>query len=75
VAATSGISALVDASGTVVERMDVGEDGWFVRSVPLRGAMSPAGVVGGWVELLIALVAVGAVGWGAWRRGRAARIA
>lgn len=75
VAATSGISALIDASGAVVERLDIGEEGWFVRTVPLRGTMSPAGVIGGWVELLIGLVAGGAIGWGAWSRRRSARIA
>lgn len=75
VAATSGISALIDASGTVVERMDVGEEGWFVRDVPLRGAMTPAAIVGGWVEALIGLTAVGGVVWALLSRRRLRDIA
>lgn len=75
VAATSGISAVVDASGTVVQRMDVGEEGWFVREVPLRGTMTPAGIVGGWVELLIGLAALGGIGWALASRRRARSIA
>lgn len=61
VAATSGISAVIDASGSLTERMDESEVGWRVAEVALRGSNTPAATIGRGVELALCLIGLGAL--------------
>lgn len=58
VAATTGITAVIDRSGTVVRRLDTGETGYFVADVPLHGARTLSTLIGAWPEAMLSLVAV-----------------
>ena len=62
VAATSGISAVIAADGTVVESLGEGEQSWLDPTVSLYDGRTPATVVGAPLEVLVALAAVGATG-------------
>lgn len=61
VAATSGISAIIDPSGTVHDRMDESEVGWRVSEVALRGGNTPAVTIGRGVELALCLIGIAAL--------------
>ena len=58
VAATTGITAVIDRSGTVVRHLDTGETGYLVADVPLHGARTLSTVIGAWPEAMLSLVAV-----------------
>jgi apolipoprotein N-acyltransferase len=77
VAATSGISAIVEADGTISQRLDEGEQDWLIADVPLRGELTLASRYGHAIEVLLSVVALGAIMLGAsWSRvGRRERIA
>ncbi|MBK9740151.1 MAG: apolipoprotein N-acyltransferase [Actinobacteria bacterium] len=60
VAATSGISAVIDPAGTVVERMDEDEVGWRVTDVALRGQTTLATKTAPAVQMLLCAAALGA---------------
>lgn len=76
VAATSGISAAIGPDGTLQQSINEGEAGWRVVETPLRGALTPATVIGHLMELLLVVIAASAVVValvGATRRRRATR--
>lgn len=58
VAATSGISALIDSDGSVVQRIDSGETGYLVGDVTLQGTRTLATILGAWPEIALSLIAV-----------------
>ncbi len=69
VASTSGISAVVDSSGGITQRLDEGEQGWLTAEVPLRGELTLATRIGHVVELLLCLAGLLALVLGAsWSR-------
>ena len=71
VAATSGISAVIDADRSVSQSLQVGEEGWLVAEVPLHASLTPAARFGSAVELLLIVAALVAVTVSALRsRGR-----
>lgn len=74
VAATSGISAFIDPTGKVVERMNEGEVGWRIADAPLRGETTVATRIGHWVEVALCALALSAIiaaaVWSARRRRR-----
>ncbi|MDO8309133.1 MAG: apolipoprotein N-acyltransferase [Actinomycetota bacterium] len=74
VAATSGISAIIDATGGVSDRMEEGESGWVVAEVPLRGQLTWASRIGHLVEIALCLAALAAILVGASAMVRARRI-
>ncbi|MDP1877746.1 MAG: apolipoprotein N-acyltransferase, partial [Actinomycetota bacterium] len=74
VAATSGISAIIDATGGVSDRMEEGESGWVVAEVPLRGQLTWASRIGHLVEIALCLAALAAILVGASATVRARRI-
>lgn len=61
VAATSGISAVIEADGTISQRMDEDQTGWLVTEAALHDTTTPATRFGSWLELLICLVGVAAI--------------
>lgn len=69
VAATSGITAVLAADGTVVDQLPESRPGTIVTQVPLRDTLSIADRLGVWPELVLATVGVlgcilgGVVGW------------
>jgi apolipoprotein N-acyltransferase len=77
IAATSGISAIVEADGTVAQRLDEGEQSWLIDDVPLRGELTLASRYGHAIEVLLSVIALVAIILGAsWSRvGRRERIA
>ena len=68
VAATSGISAVIDAGGSVVARAPEFEQQVLVEEVPLREDQTPATHAGAWPELALAIVGGGAAVAGLRRR-------
>ena len=61
VAATSGISAVIAADGSVSERLDEGAEGWLVPTVATYDTRTPGTVVGAALELAGCALAVGAI--------------
>lgn len=61
IAATSGITAVIDPAGTVVAELPEFEPGWLVQSVSLRESLTVADRLGWWPEL-----AWSALGLSAW---------
>jgi apolipoprotein N-acyltransferase len=61
VAATSGVSAVIAPDGRVVERSRVFTRDLLVQRVPVRSGETLATRVGAWPELLLCLLALGAV--------------
>lgn len=61
VAATSGISAVIDPMRVVREEIPEGEVGWRVVDVALSGSHTMATVIGRALELALCLIAVGAM--------------
>lgn len=59
VAATTGVSALIDREGIPMSRLDSGETGYLVAEMPLVGGRTISTVIGAWPEVLISLVALG----------------
>jgi apolipoprotein N-acyltransferase len=71
VAATSGISATIQADGSIAQRLDQGEQGWLIAEVPLRGELTLASRFGHAIEVLLSVIALGAIILGAsWSRVR-----
>ncbi len=76
VAATTGITALIDSEGTPIQRIDSGETGYLVGEVTLQGSRTLSTRLGAWPEGLLSLLAVMALTWvlaAGLRRRRAAR--
>ena len=69
-AATSGISAVIAPDGTVEQSLDESQTGYLVAEVALRGELTPAARIGHLIELLLCLVALGAVVVGLRSRAR-----
>lgn len=63
VAATSGISVIIDPRGGVVAELGEGDVGSLVATIPLRDSLTVADRVGPWPEYLLAAAAVGALAW------------
>lgn len=70
VAATTGVSAFIDASGTFVSSMPQGETGWLVEKIPQYDSRTPANIAGHLLELVLCALAIVALGWLAVRRVR-----
>jgi apolipoprotein N-acyltransferase len=64
VAATNGVSGVVDPQGRVVERAATRTQQVLVHSVQLPTGLTPAIRFGSWLEVLLVLVAATAVVWG-----------
>lgn len=63
VAATTGISAAIDANGVVVESLDDGEVGSFVYAAPVLDNRTPGSRIAPWLELTICALTLGALIW------------
>lgn len=72
VAATSGISAVISPDREVSDRMDVGEEGWKVTTVPLVTEPTWAVTSARFVEGALMIIALLLLPWTWWsrRRGR-----
>lgn len=76
VAATTGITAFIDSSGTPIQRIDSGETGYLVGEVTLQGSRTLSTILGAWPEVMLSLLGVMALTWvpvAGWRRRRASR--
>ena len=72
VAATSGISAIIDPAGRVLQVIPEGGTGALVAEIPLRDDLTLADRLGPWPEALLALAGAAAMLWalvGLGRRG------
>lgn len=58
VAATTGVSALVEPDGSLQKSLSSGETGYLTGQLPLLGARTMSTVIGQWPELLIGLLGV-----------------
>lgn len=63
VAATSGISAIIEPDGTIASMLNEGEVGSLDDPVVLRGAASPSSVLGPALEWLWVLIGLGPIAW------------
>ncbi len=63
VAATSGVSATIAPDGDVVQRAEIFTSAQLVQQVRLSDALTPADRLGAFPELIIAVIAFGAVVW------------
>lgn len=61
VAATSGISAFIDPASNLTSTLQVGESGWMVDDVALRGRDTLATRIGGAVAFILCLMAGAAI--------------
>jgi len=68
VAATSGISAVIGADGSVVAEIGEADVGYLVQTVPLRDTLTVADRVGAAPEWILAALGVFAMVWAAVRR-------
>lgn len=59
VAATSGISALIGAEGEILQQLDESQTGFMVAEVPLEQRTMPGVFLGGWIEAVLGLLAIG----------------
>ncbi|HKA68051.1 MAG TPA: apolipoprotein N-acyltransferase [Actinomycetes bacterium] len=73
IAATSGISAVIAADGTIVEQSAEFRPELLVQPVALRSVQTPATRVGAIPEWLLALAGLAAVGFAVWTGGRLSR--
>jgi apolipoprotein N-acyltransferase len=64
VAATSGMSAVIAPDGKLLHRTSLFTRDVTVQRVPLRSATTAASRVGAWPELVLSLMALGAVAAG-----------
>ena len=65
VAATTGVSALIDSSGTPVQRINSGDTGYLVGEVTLQGSRTISTMIGAWPEVLMSLLGVITLTWAA----------
>ena len=65
VAATTGVSALIDSSGTPVQRINSGDTGYLVGEVTLQGSRTLSTIIGAWPEVLLSLLGVITLTWAA----------
>jgi apolipoprotein N-acyltransferase len=70
VAATSGISAVIDPDRVVTERMEEGEQGWFIAEAALVDEPTWAAAGGRAVEGILLLISVVGLVWGVARSRR-----
>ncbi len=63
VAATTGISAAIDANGVVVESLGDGEVGSFVYATPILKDRTPASFIAPWLELIICVFTLITLAW------------
>lgn len=63
VAATTGISALIDSDGTPVQRINSGDTGYLVGEVSLQGNRTLSTILGAWPEIVLSLLAVTSLMW------------
>lgn len=70
IAATSGITAIIDPAGEVIAELPEQEAGWLASAVPLRESLTVADRLGWVPELLLCLVAAGAWAWAVIARRR-----
>ncbi len=68
VAATTGISAVIDPTGAVVSEIGEFQSGSMVETIQLRDSLTIAARVGPWPEILASLATMLALGWSIWRR-------
>lgn len=61
VAATSGVTAVIDAERTITQQIGEDDTGWLVAQVPLNGRRTPASRFGHALELLACSVALAAI--------------
>jgi len=77
VAATSGISAILDPAGGLVQELGEEQTGWMVSRVALRDDLTPAVRFGEFIEIILSLAAGAALVWSVTghqrRRGRPGR--
>ena len=62
-ATSTGISAFVDATGRVVQRIDKNQRGVVVREVPMLEGTTPYEVLGDWPGWLALAVIAGVAAW------------
>ena len=60
VAATSGVSAIVEPDGTVTSQTGIFEPGVLVSSLPLRQTITPAARYGFWVTMALTIIGASA---------------
>jgi|LakMenEpi03Aug12_release.lakeMendotaPanAssembly.Ray.scaffolds.fasta_scaffold16887_5 apolipoprotein N-acyltransferase len=65
VAATTGVSALIDSSGTPVQRINSGDTGYLVGEVTLQGSRTISTMIGAWPEVLLSFLGVITLTWAA----------
>jgi apolipoprotein N-acyltransferase len=70
VAATSGVSAVIDPAGHVRQRSGVFTPATLVADVPLRDPRTIADTLGAWPERVVAVIGLLAVIAAGWRRRR-----
>ena len=63
VAATTGISALIDSHGVPFQRLNSGQTGYLVSELPLVETRTASTILGSWPEVLLCLIAVIALTW------------
>jgi len=63
VAATTGVSAIIDSSGIPVQRINSGDTGYLVGEVNLQGSRTLSTIVGAWPEVLLSLLGVITLTW------------
>lgn len=73
VAATTGISAVIDPAGGVVAELGEGVQGTLLETVPLRDSLTLAARVGAWPEILGSIAVALATLWAGLRYRRRAR--
>jgi len=63
VAATTGVSAIIDSSGIPAQRINSGDTGYLVGEVNLQGSRTLSTIVGAWPEALLSLLGVITLTW------------
>lgn len=67
-AATTGYSLVVDANGTILQRIPIGQSAVIIHDVPLRTGRTIYSHLGDWTMYALLLGVVGVVGWRTRRR-------
>jgi apolipoprotein N-acyltransferase len=65
---TVGVSAIYLADGSVVQELKTFEAGAMVQDVPLRKSITPAMLIGSWVDLFMNLMALSLITLSLWLR-------